>query len=216
MRRTLTAAGLLVFSATIAAAQQPPDARAMFYDPASTGAAAGPSPVRLRSIAFASPFPSRGYVGVHYWFEDPDGRPSTYSTASTGALSLHLRSNVDGYLSVWSIGGESDYGTALTPTEDVTGRGNLYGVIRSAAGHEHVVGGLSRIDGSRRVLFVFSRSQQEQVTSAWSAVNKLAAVRQRVTTNGPELVHSIENAKPGEIGTYVVNVAGNPAGAEVR
>src|SRR5688572_30333465 len=93
-------------------------AKAMFYDPANGKPIADSTPPaasRLKPVRIAIPFPRLGFVGIHYWFQDASRTPfsDTHAAAKGGRFSLHIRSNTGGFLTVWSL--EGDSGVQLTP-----------------------------------------------------------------------------------------------------
>ena len=194
-------------------AQAAPSPVDMFYNPAG-----GPTqPVgqlaeanRLRVIAVVHPFPPYGNVGIHYWFEDDGGARLTEAQAATlqVPLTLHVRSNTDGFLTVWLTGTGS--GTQLTPAQE---RGHPL-----AVGAEYVVPDRIQFgggDSAVRLILLFSRSQTEQAKDPAHASQRLQTFTGRMAPDGlPQLVRG-ESGTPGQVGTYVVNRRGSPIGAEI-
>src|SRR5262245_52081183 len=98
----------LVADGTGAAQQRPAGARDMFYDPAwgqvfeLTAAQSSP----LRRVK--TPVGNLQYVGIHYWFEREDRRPVTEFQAASlgGTYTLHIRSNANGFMGIWSANGQ--------------------------------------------------------------------------------------------------------------
>src|SRR6185503_9189080 len=96
--------------------QEPTGARSLFYNPATGSTAkAAPSPPRVPATPPASstgaprpvaPVPTgTRSVGVHYWIDLTGRGPvaDTHSFASGDRIRIHVRTNVDGFLSVWAL-----------------------------------------------------------------------------------------------------------------
>ena len=206
----------IAWIALAASTTAPPQfgAKAMFYDPGSDKPAA-PSVVageRLRSITFANPFPARGCVGLHYWFEDAKGTQLSESRAAALGVpvTLHIRTNVSAFLSVWSFDGETT--ALLTPVQ------GQYPGHRMAGGAEFVVPGpleFTSGDLPRRLIGVFGRSQTEQASNAAHATERLRDLSRRATGGVLQVVREDDDATPGQIGTYIVNQFGSPLAFEI-
>lgn len=216
MKKSLLAL-LALFATVLTGFAQQSGAKAMFYNPADSetalpqdsGANAG-SP--LAAIRLVTPFPGHGHVGVHYWFEDGRGnRLSEVRAAGTSEpLSLRLRSNTGGFLSVWSYDGPE--GSQLTPMPD------RYSGVRVVGGDVYDVPGQVSYSSSgqeRRIVIVFSRAQMEQAGTAANALNRLREITARARENGPDILREVDDDTPGSIGTFVVNQYGGPVVAEI-
>jgi hypothetical protein len=186
----------------------------MFYDPAGAGAQSTgqlPEGNRLRAIPVVRPFPPYGNVGIHYWFENDAGARLTEAQAAAAhvALTLHVRSNTDGFLTVWLI--KPAVGTQLTPAED---RGYPLAVDTEYVVPGHVEFGSG--DSAGRLILLYSRSQTEVAKDPAHAGQRLQTFSSRTAPDGlPQLVRGTDSGTPGQVGTYVVNRRGSPIGAEV-
>ena len=157
----------------------------------------------------------RGPVGIHYWFENGRGsRSSEARAAGAGAhVRLHIRSNVDGFLTVWTADQSGGGGVQLTPME-----GQWSGYLLRA-GREYVVPGdlaVSSAEPATRVLVLFARAQMEQVGSAADAREKIQRLSAAIGRDGAlSIVRETDDASPGQVGNYVVHREGAQAGAEI-
>jgi hypothetical protein len=190
-------------------------AKAMFYEPAGVGATTvktAPSVApQLRPINYARPFPQFGHVGVHYWFEDGEGRmfDEAGASAATGPLTLHVRGNVGGWITIWSLEGA---GAELSPRTDLRWAGYRLGtetlVVSDAS--------LQPTRQATRFIAIFGRSQTEQAASTESAGQRLRELTARVERDGlPQIVRETDVTTPEEFGTYVVNREGMPLAVEI-
>jgi hypothetical protein len=184
----------------------------MFYDPAGAQPASASTPLsattKLRSIAFAYPFPGRGHVGLHYWFENDKGTMFSVNRAATevGRFTLHVRNNVGGgYLTAFEV--KPAGGVRLTPGSSYLMRDETYVV---PADFEFTAG-----DAARRLVILFSRSETEQVGGAVEALAKLERISKQTGSNGLKLLWDADDTTPGQIGNYAVNQDGGPTGAEI-
>jgi hypothetical protein len=168
-------------------------------------------PIR-QPIIYARPFPARGHVGIHYWFEDENAHVFSENQASNGRgiLTLHIRNNVGGgFLTVWSVDGE---GVELTPRE------GAWAGYRMTAEPFVVPAKLQSVPGEQQLRFivVFGRSQTEMAGTAASARRRLIDLSSRVGRDGTsQIIRETDDATPRAIGTYVVNREGMPVAAEV-
>jgi hypothetical protein len=122
------------------------------------------------------------------------------AASATGPLTLHLRSNISGFVAVWTTAD----GYMLTPADEGFG-GHLI-----QANETFEVGGSFRISKSEaegRVVILFARSQTEQVRRVEDAIRKLNRLVPSTTRQADEA--------PGAIGTYVVNREGNQPGIAI-
>ena len=150
---------------------------------------------------FHSGSPERN-VGIQYWLQTSDGRRLTERTAASvkGPLTLHLRSNIGGLVTVWT----TPDGRLLTPDS------NGFPGHRIQENSEYVVGGgfrLSTSEAEGRVVVLFARSQTEQVRRVEDALGKISRLLHAIVKQADEA--------PGAVGTYVVNREGNPLGVEI-
>jgi hypothetical protein len=183
----------------------------MFYDPAGRG----PTPTvgqgrdRLRVIQVTHHFPRFSKVGIHYWFENKAGVRLTedQAAAATGAFTLHIRTNVDGFLSVWLM-------TAGTGREVTPAQGKPL-----TAASEFIVPGdvqFASAEPAGRLVVLFAQSQTEMPPDPSAAVQKLQRILGRTAPDGsPELVRASDSGTPGQVGTYVVNRQGMPVAAAI-
>lgn len=197
---------------------QTPDAKAMFYDPA----AAQPTPAaepgqRRKPIKWASPFPRSGFVGIHYWFEDANGEPFSQERAAgvTGSLTLHLRSNVGGFVSVWRMDGvNSTEGSQLLYTPLQSEESRVRGEVQESAVRGEVQ--FTPGESPKSLIIVFGRSETEQASSPASARRRLQQLSARADPDGARwIVGESDDVTPGEIGTYIVNRRGMPLATEI-
>jgi hypothetical protein len=191
-------------------------AKTMFYDPGDARAATVKASVadrgRLRPIVYAQPFPAYGHVGIHYWFEDGNGRifSENKAPAVKGPFTLHIRNNVGGgFLTVWSMNGD---GAEVTPRE------GQWAGYRMTAETFVVPTKLQFLHAEQnlRLIIVFARSQTEMAASVESARNRLLDLGSRVGRDRlPQIIRATDDTTSGEIGTYVVNREGMPVAAEL-
>jgi hypothetical protein len=191
-----------------------PTPKELFYNPGNLPAGNADGSVNdptsgLRAIHFVSPFPARGHVGIHYWLETRDGtRVATTRARVDVTYALHMRSNTEGLLTVWS----DPTGLQLTPMQ------SQWAGYRLDAGHEYVVAGTFRParSTSEGTVFVFARSQTEVPRTADGTREKLRLLSGRLAADGlPSLVSETDEETTGQIGTYVVNRDGNQPAAEI-
>jgi hypothetical protein len=200
------------------ASSQTSGVKAMFYDPA----AGQPTPAaeprqRLKPIKWAWPFPRNGFVGIHYWFEDADGRAFSEERAAavSGSLTLNLRSNVEGFVSVWRMNGvKSTERSQLLYTRLQWEASRVHGEAEESAVRSEVQFTLD--ESPKTLIIVFGRSETEQANSPESARNRLQTLSTRTDPDGTRwIVRESDDATPGEIGTYVVNRRGMPLAVEI-
>jgi hypothetical protein len=198
----------------------PVSAKVLFYDPAlgdPAGAAAGPLPA-----TGLTPVRTGGtrYVGVHYWFENGRGEKfADPAAAGVGSrISLHLRGNVEAFLTVWMS--DADHSSVeLTSRTDAGPGGRWTGYRLTAdtvfAVSRQFVVSPRRGDAERIVIFL-ARAQSEQVDSFTGAREKLQRIVSRNASDGDSvLVHDADQTTAGQIGTYVVHRAGGQTGVEI-
>lgn len=195
------------------AQQRPATPRDMFYDPA-WGQVFELSPVQTAPLRQVKPPDGHlQYVGIHYWFEGEDRRPVTAVQAATlgGAFSLHVRSNVSGFMGVWFVDGQR-----LQLTPEVL---SDYGANRVDPGKNYTVSGDFQFFTSAHrtsLIVLLSRSETETVKSAVDARNKLEGIVRRVGKNGlPQLIYETEGTLANQVGHYVVNQTGGVVATEI-
>jgi hypothetical protein len=208
---------MIAFLSSPAVAIAQAGAEALFYNPAdlssvSVDANAGAGGRDgLRPISPSAPFPARGHVGIHYWLETARGEPLTEDRAAREGerFTLHIRSNTDGYLSVWLL----DSGRQLTPMQ------NQWPGYQLPGGQEYIVPGSFRLARSSEsgLVVLFARSQTEQVDSAEKARRKLEGLSKATGRAGLlALITETDRATARQVGTYVVNRDGGQPAAIVR
>ena len=132
------------------------------------------------------------------------------AAASQGAYSLHVRTNAEGFLSVW-LSGETE------PRQLTPGYGGYNGHMLPS-GSDYTVPGLLRFgqNPAARLIVVFSRSQTEQPAHGQGAITRLQTISNRTAQDGlPQIVRDSDRRSPGQVGTYVVNRRGGPVVAEI-
>jgi hypothetical protein len=194
-------------------------AKALFYNPQSgnlikSGEGSKTAPSRLGRFK-SRPRAQARYVGLHYWIELAGGGSVTADRVfHTGdAIRLHIRSNVDGYMSLWTLD-PSGFGKPLFPPPN---QPHLDNYIR--AGAEYVTPSTIRFvppAEDERLLVFFSTSANDlPVLTGGQADNQVIAQAQG-SVGSKALVFETENKKPTEIGSYIVNRNGGLVIKEVR
>lgn len=150
------------------------------------------------------------YVGIRYWLQKEDGSRLTEAQAQPEKeYSIHLRSNVGGFLMVFLTAD----GTELTYQTNPP-----YGGLQLRPGSEFRLPGTYHLalDGSsERLVFLLARSQTEMVRTSDQAIEKLARLREDAHSLAPALI-SETITEGAELGTYVVNRYGAPLSATIR
>jgi hypothetical protein len=160
-----------------------------------------------------------GFVGVHYWFEDGGGQKlADPAGASVGSkVTLHVRSNVSAFLTVWMTDSTHD-SVELTSRTSPGPDGNWTGQ-RVGAGEVFVASGFVVAgpgQNAQRIAIFLARSQTEQVISFAGALEKLALIAARKANDGESvIVREIDRSTPGQTGTYVVHRTGGQTGGEI-
>ena len=208
----------------------PTGARTLFYDPVN-GLAAPPAPVvraatKQRPVAApvaakprtgtetpVSAIAAPKYVGVHYWVElEGAGIVTANRAFKTGErIRVHLRTNVDGYLSLWSLD-QTGKGTLLYPTSTAKDA-----FIKADA--PYVTPGFIRFSPpaeDERLLLFFSRRPTDLPPNRQSIAADEVQAATKAPAGSRALVFETEEKNPTEIGTYIVNREGGPVVAEVR
>lgn len=196
------------------AAQSPSmtTARTMFYDPVAGKLAPDEAGAKSGAVLNPRPVPpgqTPHFVGVHYWIDMVGRGPVTAATSFTTGdrIRLHVRSNVDGFLAVWTF--DSDHHAVLllpiggdptgTPIKAASDYGSPAISFAPPAQNESLVLFLAR-----------QRSQMPKLSTielgARALLESPAAKSLKI-----EVVETIN----GEIGTYVVNENGGPVAHEI-
>lgn len=210
---------VLVFQPYSLALQQESGAKALFYDPESGSVLKTQEKKKNPQtgiIKVKRVQPGRAkYTGIHYWIElDGVGPVTADHTFRTGdRIAIHIRSNVDGYMSLWSIT-PSGAGTRLFPATGQTSQTNFI-----KADDEYITPGKIRFTlpvEDERLLIFFSRSQADlpEYSNSSSAGDVLA--RSRDAAGSKALLFETENKNPTEVGNYVVNKNGGAVVREIR
>ncbi|HEX6463791.1 MAG TPA: hypothetical protein VFZ98_05040 [Vicinamibacterales bacterium] len=195
-----------------------PGAKALFYDPATGQATL--SFVSLSPVTGLTPVQTFGttFVGVHYWFENDRGvKFADPPSAGLGAkVRMHLRGNTPAFLTVW-MSDATHKSLELTTRSDAGPEGRWTG-YRLDRDLDYVVNGdfeVASVERATRVIFLFARSQTEQVNSFSAGQEKLQRIASGTASDGgPLLVREVDRSTPGQVGTYVVNRGGGQAGEE--
>lgn len=160
-----------------------------------------------------APSPTSLAIGIHYWLETYDGqRVSDSHVFRTGdRIRMHLRSNADGYLTLWSLDADGK-GHMLFPAPNQTEK-NL---VR--ANVDYVTPGMIKFTPpvqDERLLVFFSRQENDHpVPTATAAPRLIASLTQKAGSRA--LVFETEEREPEQIGGYVVNKDGGPVAKEIR
>jgi hypothetical protein len=189
-------------------------AKDIFYDPA-TGATLKGSEKRQRNAQGRSKVRSAAatevkFPGLHYWLElEGDGIVTDKRVFRTGnRIRLHVRSNVDGYFSVWALD-SSGKGKVLFPPANA-GMDN-----HVKADSEFALPGFIKFAPpaqEERMLIFFSRNKDD-VPTAQDSVNESS----RFLAQGQKsLEFETDDKNTAELGTYVVSRQGGAIAVVVR
>lgn len=207
---------LLLVSSVAAQNKKEAGAKDLFYDPV-TGATLKPSEKQkdprtgMIKVKQTEGAPVK-YVGIHYWIELEGVGPVTADRVfHTGErIKLHVRSNVDGYLSLWALD-PSGQGKLLFPT---SGQKNF---VR--ADTPYVTPGFIVFKPpvqDERLLIFFSRSEKDLPAPSAASTGAEMIARTLGPTGARALVFETEEKNAEELGEYVVNKEGGPVAKEVR
>jgi hypothetical protein len=211
-------------SAAAQQASEPAGARALFYNPWTGTVLAGsnPTPVAISSETSkpgtqSQPTPpvrrvssrpkadgEARSVGVHYWLElDGVGAVADSRVFTTGErLRLHVRSNSDGYLAVWTVGDGRQLQLLLPIGGDPAGT-----AIKS--GQEYVSPRVRfQPPAAEEKIFVAFARQKQDLPSFEVAGREPQGAR--------DLIIETDEQTAGEVGTYVINRRGGPIAKEIR
>jgi len=213
---------VLLLASPLAAQQQKNDggtegAKLLFYNPA-TGAASRPearSKSKLKSQPSRLPVSGKsGHPGIHYWMEmEGAGKVTDDYVFHTGdRIKLHVRSNVDGYLTLWAYdpSGESQL---IFPAPDQSRNNQV------KAYSEYALPGVIEFKPpaeDERLLIFFSQSPDD---APQPEAKRLTAqyLRQAAESDGGKaLVFEVEKKDREKAGTYIVNRQGGAIAKEIR
>jgi len=208
-------------ASVIAQNQAQVGSRELFYDPA-TGVALQANERRrdpktgMLRVKLAKPEEVK-YVGIHYWLElEGVGLVTDDRVFRTGnRIKLHVRSNADGYLSLWTLD-PSGRGQLLYPPPGRTGGGNF---VKADTDYTHpgFITFKPPAEEERLVVF-FSRSSAD-IPAPTGKGGDAETVATALRPKGEKaLIFEEETVKqnPDEVGTYVVNRSGGPVMKEIR
>lgn len=194
----------LLLCGFLKAGEEQPGAKAMFGNPATGEVSTGRAIIRVDD----EPRPT----GIRFWIElDGVGPVTTRRVFRTGdRIRIHIRSNADGYLSLWSL--------------DTAGRGQ---VIFPPSGQDNKVkayadyvmpGYIKFIPPAEdeRLLVFFSRNKGDVPPPTGTAADADAVDRTLGPTGARALVYEAEENNPAEVGEYIVNKDGGPVAKEMR
>lgn len=207
-----------ILSVSLSAQQQAQDqsgAKRLFYDPATGTMLSdkdkkqktpqGRTRIRPTEAALVK------YPGIHYWIElEGIGAVTDKRVFRTGdRIRLHVRSNVDGYLSLWTLD-PSGKGKVLFPSPSDGGAGNSV-----KADFEFALPGYIKFSPppeEERLLIFFSRNKDD-VPKAQDSVTESS----RFLAKGQKsLEFETDDKNMAEVGTYVVSRQGGAIAAVVR
>lgn len=166
-------------------------------------------------------------LGLSYWIDlveqDGSGQQVTESRIfrSGERIRIHFRSNADGNIALLQLG---SHGTSSVLFPDPA---KGLADSRIAAGEDRILPAESawfRFDdapGSERILVLFARSQQEldrfSIRPTMDAAATRAALRNAdEIRGGKDLILETETENASEIGTYGVNLGGQPVVMEIQ
>lgn len=143
---------------------------------------------------------STEYVGIQYWLQTEDGTRVTEAAAHPNArYELHMRCNVAGFLTVYLIDGAELTSMSSPP----------YAGLELKAGGWFKAPGTFRLTGGKAgMVFLFARSQSEQVRTADEGLAKLERLRAALVSGTV--------SEGADLGTYVVNSQGNQPAGTIR
>ena len=154
-------------------------------------------------------------VGLRYWIElEGGGWVTAEHVFHTGdAIRLHLTSNVDGYVSLWTL----DRSGIKRPLFPPPNQPQFDNYIK--AGADFVTPNTIRFvppaEDERLVVF-FSRSARDLRTLTGNRVDNQIIAQAKEPAGAKALVFETENQNPTQIGTYVVNKNGGGITQEIR
>jgi len=207
-------ASVVTVMLAMAQSPEPSGARSMFYNPStgtvrSTPGVAPAAPPPPPATAAAKPAPVR-FVGIHYWLDlEGVGPVADTRTFVTGErIRLNVRSNSDGYLAIWTL---TSAGKArlLVPADS---RATAV-ALRQSTPFVSAPIRFSDPAGDERLLMFFAR--QKAALPSLETMDHQDARAALFGTGGRDLLVEVEEAKPGDVGTFVVNRVGGPVSRAV-
>jgi len=220
---------LTIVMPTAGAAQEAGNggAKAMFYDPAakriwpSKEKPPAPKtrkrPSARRPVTALPPSESASvkHPGIHYWIEqEGKGAVTEETTFYTGdRIRLYVRSNVDGYLSLWARD-ESGKSQRLFPPVEQPEFNNLV-----QAGTEYTTPGWITFrppaEDERMVIF-FSRSRSEVPMGQNGWIGAEEGKQHSPSQGSKAMSFELEKDDPSSVGGYVVSLDGGSVTRQVR
>lgn len=191
--------------------QREPSVRTMFYDPVAARESPDAAGSKAAELAprIVLPGESPRFIGVHYWLDRVGrGRVTDATVFATGdRIRLHVRSNVDGYLAVWT------FDNGRRPALLLPVGGSLGGsVIR--AGSDYVSPSITFAPPVQDEVMVLFLARDRSQLPSMSAVENGA----RTLLESPDAknlkVETVDVVN-GEVGTYVVNDRGGPVAHQI-
>jgi len=240
----LSAAMVALLAAPIVAQQKEKEgAKTIFYNP-STGAASKPglkpkpktgkppkdkSPqseedkiLVPRTRVEAVKVESAKNAGLHYWFElEGVGKVSEDRVFYTSdRLRLHLRSNMDGYLSLWAYD-SSGRSQLLFPKSSEDDKALAFSEDSNyvRANTEYSPGGaivFSPPPEDERLLIFFSTSKDDVPSPQKNSLTAQQISEATQTEGSKSLLFEVEKKDQATFGSYVANPKGNSITKEIR
>jgi hypothetical protein len=154
-------------------------------------------------------------VGLHYWIDlEGTGTVTADHTFHTGdRIRLYIRSNADGYLSLYSID-SSGHGTLLFPTRDEM---DSEGYVKAYS--VYVTPGMIKFSPpieDERLLVIFSRSKADIPTPSGKQADGDMIASSMIPAGSKALVFETENKRTAGVGTYIVNRNGGAVIKEIN
>lgn len=206
-----------------------PGAKALFYDPLSGNII---TPAEKKTVMLSNAVrakrrqpsqrrPSQRQPtqvmasGIHYWIElDGVGPVTADRIFRTGdAIRLHIRSNVDGYMSLWSLD-PFGYGKPLFPAPNQPQPDN-----QIKAGLPYVTPSKIRfvppVEDETLLVFFSTSLQNLPMLKGNQGDNEIIAQAEN-SVGSKALVSETETKKPTQIGSYVINKNGGLVVQKIR
>lgn len=215
----------------LAAQQNEKDgAKSIFYNP-STGAASKPNQKTKAGKAQGDKIlvnrtriaPAKN-PGIHYWFEmDGVGKVTDDRVFYTGdRIRLHLRSNIDGYLTLWAYD-SSGHSQLLFPSPTQSGDGKALGFSGNSnfvqANYEYTVPGTIEFRPpaeDERLLIFFSELKDDVPFSKNASLTAGQINKATQSDGGKALVFEVEKKDQATLGSYIANRQGGSIAKEIR
>jgi hypothetical protein len=209
---------------------EPAGAKSLFYNPA-TGAASRPAqPARKPTDRRPRPAPApedkvlvSNKPGLHYWFElEGVGKVSEDRVFYTGErLRLHLRTNLDGYLTLWAYdpaGGSH----LLFPAPSVASDNKALSFseesnyVRANTEYSPGVIQFSPPAADERLLIFFAQSKDDVPAPQHNSLTPAQISQAAEAEGNKSLVFEVEKKDPATFGSYVANRQGGGIAKEIR